>query len=343
MSARLRLAVTTALVVLMALAAFEAVFYLELLIDSDVNGTYLITTRAPRSILLGVLAAGAAALLAGWLGGRVLQGWSSIVANAAEMTAHADFSGRLVEDRHDPESAELTRTFNRLIARVDQLLAVHRQLVADTSHELRTPITTISGNLELLAGPVPEFERAEVLAETRQEVARLKRLVDDLLLLAEMGETVSPERQPVRLDGLAREAVARLPAAEARRIQITAEPEVVLGDEERLGQVVRNLLQNALRYASVAPGAIGLRVERSEREARLVIEDDGPGLPPDALERVFDRFSRLDRSRSRAHGGSGLGLAIVRHVAEAHGGRAWAENRVEGGARFCVQLPEAGG
>jgi signal transduction histidine kinase len=343
MSARLRLAVTTALVVLFALAAFETVFYLEVLADSDANGISLIAARAPRSLVMGVAAAGVAALLAGWLGGRVLQGWSSIVAHAAEMTAHADFSRRLAEDRHDPESAELTRTFNRLIERVDQLLSVHRQLVADTSHELRTPITTISGNLELLAGSVPESERAEVLIETRQEVARLRRLVDDLLLLAEMGETVSPEREPVRLDCLAQDVVARLPAAEVRRIAVTTEPEIVLGDEERLGQVVRNLLHNALRYASMDSGAIGVRVEPGERDARLVIEDDGPGLPPDALERVFDRFSRLDRARSRAHGGSGLGLAIVRHVAEAHGGRAWAENRTEGGARFCVQLPVAEG
>jgi signal transduction histidine kinase len=339
MSARLRLALTTALVVLLALAAFETVFYLEVLSDSEANGTYLITARAPRSILLGVLAASMAALLAGWLGGRVLHGLTSIVASAAEMTERADFSRRLSEDGRDPESAELTRTFNRLIERVDQLLSVHRQLVADTSHELRTPITTISGNLELLAGPVPESERAEVLAETRQEVARVKRLVEDLLLLAEMGETVSPERLPVRLDCLAETEVARLPSAELPRVKLDAQPVVVLGDEERLGQIARNLLQNALRYATSAPGAIGVRVEGVDRSAYLVIEDDGPGLPRHALERVFDRFSRLDRARSRAHGGAGLGLAIVRHVAEAHGGRAWAENRAEGGARFCVQLP----
>jgi signal transduction histidine kinase len=268
-----------------------------------------------------------------------LQGLISIVSTAAEMTEQGDFSRRLAEESRDPESAELARTFNRLVGRVDHLLAVQRQLVADTSHELRTPITTISGNLELLAGPLPESERADVLGETRQEVARLRRLVDDLLLLAEIGESVNPERQPLRLDHLARDAVTRLSAAEGRRVQLVAERVVVLGDEERLGQVVSNLLQNALRYASTAPGAVRVRVDRTECDACIIVQDDGPGIPPHAVEQVFDRFSRLDRARSRAHGGSGLGLAIVRHVAEAHGGRTWAENRVEGGARFCVQLP----
>jgi signal transduction histidine kinase len=339
MSARLRLALTAAGVVLIALVAFETVFYVELLTDDDPTDNYLITARAPRALVVGALAAGSAALLAGWLGGRVLRGMTSIVSIAAEMTEQGDFSRRLPEDRPDREAAELTRTFNRLIERVDHVLAAQRQLVADTSHELRTPLTTISGNLELLGGGLPPSERAEVLVETRQEVGRLTRLVADLLLLAEIGETVSPHREPVRLDQLAEAAVARLPAAEAIRVQVVDEPVVVLGDAERLAQVVGNLLQNALRFASRGPGAVNLRVERNGAEARLVVEDDGPGLPSQALERVFDRFARLDRARSRAHGGAGLGLAIVRHVAEAHGGRAWADNRPGGGARFCVQLP----
>jgi signal transduction histidine kinase len=116
---------------------------------------------------------------------------------------------------------------------------------------------------------------------------------------------------------------------------------VVLGDEERLGQVVSNLLQNALKYASQARGAVVVRIDESAGAAQLVVEDDGPGIPPNALERVFDRFSRIDTARSRSHGGAGLGLAIVRHVAAAHGGRAWAENRPTGGARFYVRVPSA--
>jgi signal transduction histidine kinase len=200
-------------------------------------------------------------------------------------------------------------------------------------------LTTISGNLEFLEGNLPESERAEVLVDTRQEVRRLSRLVEDLLLLAEIGERIHPERAPVRLDFVIDAVVARLSAADVARVEVDHEPVVVAGDEERLGQVVGNLLQNALRYASNSPGAVRVILERDGSRACLTVEDDGPGLPPDALDRVFDRFSRLDKGRSRAHGGFGLGLAIVRHVAEAHGGRAFASNRAGGGARFSVVLP----
>jgi signal transduction histidine kinase len=339
MSTRLRLGLITGLVVLVALVAFEAFFYLEILADGDPSDDYLITARATRAILVGAVAAGSAALLAGWLGGRVLRGMTSIISSAADMTERGDFSTRLSGEVRDPESSELTRIFNRLIERVDRVLAAQRQLVADTSHELRTPLTTISGNLEFLAGNLPESDRAEVLVETRQELRRLSRLVDDLLILAEIGERISPERFPVRLDIVADAAVARLPAADAARVRVVHEPVTVLGDEERLSQIVSNLLQNALRYSSRAPGAVYLSVEHDGVEARLLVEDDGPGLPADELDRVFDRFSRLDKGRSRAHGGFGLGLAIVRHVAEAHGGRAFAGNRPQGGARFTVLLP----
>jgi signal transduction histidine kinase len=133
--------------------------------------------------------------------------------------------------------------------------------------------------------------------------------------------------------------VSRLPEAEAARVQIISEPVVVMGDEERLGQVVNNLLLNALRYASARPGAVRVHITREGDDACLMVEDDGPGLPPDALERIFERFTRLDRARSRTHGGFGLGLAIVRHVVEAHGGQVSAENAPAGGARFRVRLP----
>ena len=339
MSTRLRLGLLTALIVMLALSAFEVAFYMEVLADGDQADHSLIAARAPRALVLGVLAAGCAALLAGWLGGRLLERLTSIVSTAADVTDRGDFSFRLAEDTGNAEAAELTRTFNRLIERVDHVVSAQRQLVADTSHELRTPLTTISGNLEFLAGGLPPAERAEVLADTREEVRRLSRLVNDLLLLAEIGEKVRPERIPVPLDSLVCAEVARLPAALAARVHVEHENVVVPGDEERLGQIVRNLLQNALRYASPANDAVRVSIKREGANACLMVEDDGPGIPTDALDRVFDRFARLDKGRSRAHGGFGLGLAIVRHVAEAHGGHAFAANRAEGGACFTVVLP----
>jgi signal transduction histidine kinase len=240
----------------------------------------------------------------------------------------------------DPTLAEQARRERDLLARVDAMLGAQRQLLADTSHELRTPLTTVRGNLDLLAGELPSAERAEVLDETRQEVDRMSRLVRDLLLLAERGEASPAERAPVRLDRLVAQVVERVAgAANAARVELRLRPVTVPGDEDLLRQLVGNLVENALRHASAAPGAVKVTVERQPPRARLVVEDDGPGLPPHALERVFDRFYRVDRARSRAHGGSGLGLAIVRHIATAHGGQVWAENREPHGARFCVLLP----
>jgi signal transduction histidine kinase len=234
------------------------------------------------------------------------------------------------------ELSKRARTFDGLVARVDDVLNKQRQLLADTSHELRTPLTTIRGNLELLERDLPTAERAEVLAETREEVDRMARLVRDLLLLAESGSgALQLEKVPLRLDLLTREVVGRLRGGD--RVQIDAEPVLVHGDDERLRQLVANLVQNALRHAS---SSVQVNIQRRSPYALLTVEDDGPGLPTGALERVFDRFYRVDSGRSRTQGGSGLGLAIVKHVAEEHGGRAWAENRADAaGARFSVELP----
>jgi two-component system, OmpR family, sensor histidine kinase BaeS len=245
-----------------------------------------------------------------------------------------------VIDMRGRQVARMRHAYAELVGRVEDILKAQQQLLADTSHELRTPLTTVRGNLDLLERDLPPSERTDILAETREEVDRIARLVRDLLLLAESdsGE-LQLERVPLRLDLLTRDVVGRSPGGE--RVRVQAEPVMVLGDDERLRQLVGNLVQNAVRHATDSDGAVTVTVRRKPPDAVLEVEDDGPGLPPEALERVFDRFYRVDRARSRSHGGSGLGLAIVRHVAEEHGGRAWANNRTDGssGARFSVTLP----
>src|SRR5207244_3262233 len=149
---------------------------------------------------------------------------SRIVTAAARVAEAGDFTRRLPEDPRDPEVARLTATFNRLIQRVDEVLAVQRQFVADTSHELRTPLTTINGNLELLEHDLSANERAETLLETRQEVRRMARMVRDLLLLAEVGELGGRERHPVRLDLLTRAVVGRLGLERGLRVHVVTEP-----------------------------------------------------------------------------------------------------------------------
>jgi signal transduction histidine kinase len=340
MSVRRRLAMTTGLIVLVALTAFEALFYFEILTDDSPDNNHLVAGRVPRAIVLGGTAVIFSAMFAAWLGGnRVLMPLISIVGAAARLVEEGDFSRRLPEDRGDPEVAQLTRTFNGLVAHVDKALTAQREFVADTSHELRTPLTTISGNLRLLEHELSEQERAEILAETREEVGRMARLVRELLLLAEGGQATTMDQRPLRLDVLARAVVAGVAGLGNERIAVAAEPVAVVADEDRLRQVLINLLENALHYASATPGAVRVTVQHQGVQALLQVEDDGPGLPSDAVDRVFDRFYRADRGRSRRDGGSGLGLTIVRHVVESHGGRVWAENQVEGGARFSVLLP----
>jgi signal transduction histidine kinase len=300
--------------------------------------------RAPRALIVGGIAVISSAMVASWLGGnRVLRPLTSIVGAAARLAEEGDFSCRLPEDRRDPEVAQLTGTLNGLVAHVDRALNAQRQFVADTSHELRTPLTTISGNLRLLEHDLSDQERAEILTETRQEVGRMARLVRELLLLAEGGQESTMDQRPLRLDTLACAVVARVAAPGDERFAVDADPVWVLADEDRLRQVLNNLLENALRYASTNRGAVRVVVQQQVGQALLQVEDDGPGLPSDAVERVFDRFYRADRGRSRRHGGTGLGLAIVRHVVESHGGRVWAENRADGGARFSVLLPSQRG
>jgi signal transduction histidine kinase len=267
----------------------------------------------------------------------VLRPLSRIVQTASGLAEGGDFSRRLAEDARDPEVAALTRTFNGLVVRVDQLLSGQRQLLADTSHELRTPLTTVRGTLDILARELSLEDREEILAESRDEMDRMARLVRELLQLTAGREEAA--YQPVRLDLLALAVSERVAGEESQRVEVTGEPVSVLGDEDRLTQLISNLVENALRHASDLPAAVTVRVKRAPPNVLLEVEDDGPGIPPEALERVFDRFFRLDRGRARALGGSGLGLSIVKHVAEAHGGRVWAENRSEGGARFSVLLP----
>src|ERR671933_1235520 len=248
MTVRRRLALVTGLIVLVTLVTFELLFYLEVFLD-PARDNELVLERVPRALILGTGAVLVAAGLAAWLAGtRALRPLSRIVSAAARVAEEGDFSRRVAEDPHDPEVAQLTATFNRLIQRVDDALAAQRQFVADTSHELKTPLTTVNGNLEVVEQAPSSEERAEILRETRQEVRRMARLVRDLLLLAEVGEADRREWHPVRLDLLAHTIVSRVAGSGAARVRITVEPIVVAGDEERLGQLLTNLLQNALRY-----------------------------------------------------------------------------------------------
>jgi two-component system OmpR family sensor kinase len=225
-----------------------------------------------------------------------------------------------------------------------------RQFIADASHELRTPLTSVRGFAELhRIGAVPEGAPLEdAMARIESEAARMGILVDDLLLLARLDQQRPLERRPVDLVGLVADAVAAAGAAapeRAIRVDVAADAAAltVPGDSTRLRQVVDNLVSNAVRY-SPPDSEVEVRVGLSRDDGQpdwgtLEVVDHGPGMTPEVAARVFERFYRADRARSRQHGGSGLGLAIVAAIVAAHGGRVEVDSAPGQGSTFRVLLP----
>lgn len=222
--------------------------------------------------------------------------------------------------------------------------AVRRDFVANVSHELRTPLASLRALAESLQeGALEDRALADrFLAQMLEEVDRMSRLVNDLLDLSALEAGVVQLRQEAWQAQELLEAVARryAPVAVQKGVHLTVGPgnAQLRADRDRLEQALGNLVENAVKYTPPG-GRVELGVELRGGEVHLVVEDTGPGIPPEHLPRVFERFYRVDSSRSRAEGGTGLGLAIVKHIALAHGGRVEARNRPEGGARFAVVLP----
>jgi two-component system OmpR family sensor kinase len=222
-------------------------------------------------------------------------------------------------------------------ARQDTQAALERQreFVADASHELRTPLTAVLANLELLAEELGG-DQAHTAQAALRSTRRMRRLVGDLLLLARAdAERVRP-RRPTDLSDVVVEAAGELePVADDHHLLVDAHPVVVRAVRDELHRMTLNLLENAIKHTP--PGThIKVATSALNGEAVLVVEDDGPGIPPELEPRVFDRFVRAGRDGGR---GAGLGLAIVRAVATSHGGTVSLERPAEGGTRFVVRLP----
>ncbi len=257
-----------------------------------------------------------------------------------------DAPGTLAVPRTHDEISALATTMNQLLARIRTSLERERSLVADASHELRTPFAVLQGELELAQRP--GRSRDELLATVQvaaEEVARLTRIADDLLLLSrgDQGQLpITPVVVSVHdyLEGIADHAHSRI-VEHGMTCQVDARSSLRARlDPDRMRQVVDNLIDNALRYCP--PGsAIELRAGAVDRDLWLEVADDGPGFDPAFLPHAFERFRRSDTSRSRDQGGAGLGLAIVQSIVSAHNGTVIAENRPAGGACVRVTLPEA--
>ncbi|MCX7782062.1 MAG: ATP-binding protein [Meiothermus sp.] len=239
------------------------------------------------------------------------------------------------------ELAELGRAFNDVAAELTAKEQRERQMIADIAHELRTPLTILKGDLESMSDGLLEAS-SENLRRLVGEVDLLTRLVQDLrtLSLSDTGQLVLRPRL-IALNRLVEDVLANFqPRAEAAgvELQATLRPLSTHADPERLQQVLLNLLENALRHTPKG-GQIAIILDSEGENAVLEVCDTGPGVAPEHLPHLFERFYRAEPSRARESGGTGLGLAIVKALIEAHGGRVAADNRPEGGARFWIHLP----
>jgi two-component system OmpR family sensor kinase len=281
---------------------------------------------------VGIAAFLLGSLLAIAISGRVLAPVRELT-ETARAISETDFTRR-IEVRGSDELAELARTFNAMLDRLEEAFATQRSFLSDAGHELRTPITIVRGHLEVM-GDDPE-ERRETLELVTDELDRMGRLVDDLLLLARARRPDFLRPEAVALEELSAEVLAKAEALAPRDWRLaSAGGGTLSADRQRLTQALINLAQNAASH-TVEGEAIELGAEIRNGEALLWVEDHGPGIPADEQERVFERFYRSDGTRAE---GSGLGLSIVRAIAEAHGGRVEVDSAPGRGSRFTVVIP----
>jgi two-component system OmpR family sensor kinase len=285
--------------------------------------------RIAAGVNLGVLVL--ASCLAWLIAGRVLAPLR-LLRDAARSIGESDLTRRIPVQGND-ELADLARTFNDMLDRLEEAFASQKAFISDAGHELRTPITIIRGHLDVM-GEDPE-ERRQTLELVEDELDRMGRLVNDLLLLAKASRPDFLQPETIDLEDLTRELFAKASALAPRdwRLAEVGSGRIV-ADRQRLTQAIMNLSQNAVAHTGNGD-AVEFGSERRNGTVRLWVKDTGPGVAEEDQNRIFERFVRLDR---RAEG-AGLGLAITQAVAEAHGGRVELDSRPGQGARFTVIIP----
>ncbi len=297
-----------------------------------------------RSVLLGALAAGLAAVIITLvLSGRILRPVENLTAAAGRM-AQGDLNVRVPVESQD-ELGQLAGAFNAMAGSLAKQEELRRNMVSDVAHELRTPLTNLRGYLEATRDGLINADYA-LMDSLYEETMLLSRLVNDLqeLAQADAGQ-LTLLRNPTPLAGVVEQAVAMLrPQAHTKQITLEADlPDdlpLVDVDAERIGQVLRNLLNNAIAHTPDG-GTISVNAKVQGGEVLVAVRDTGEGIAPEHLPHVFDRFYRADKSRARQTGGAGLGLAIVRQLVVAHNGTVGVESAVGQGSTFTFTLPVA--
>ncbi len=310
-------------------------------------GTPLSVVDRALNILILVLAIGGVSavllsvLLGNWIARSALRPIDAVTTTALQITLADDLSRRIpLEVPAGSEVGKLIQAFNETLARLEKLFSAQSRFLADVSHELRTPLTSIRGNVELIRRMGPD---AESLDAVQSEVDRMIRLVGDLLLLsrAEAG-TLPLSKAPVEVDTLLLEVLQQAVGLAQGKVEVcigNLEQTVVIGDRDRLKQLLLNLVVNALQYTQPG-GRVVLSLRVVDDWVHITISDNGPGIPPEELPHIFDRFYRVEKSRSRsALGGSGLGLSIAQWIAQSHDGRIEVASEPGKGTTFSVWLP----
>ena len=282
-----------------------------------------------------------ALLLAAVSGGAIVRSAlspvSKISRTARSIETGSDLSQRVSYKGPRDEIGELASTFDHMIEHLDKVFQSQRFFVADASHELRGPLTVIRGNLDLLKRKLSQADRQESLRAIERESIRMSKIVDNLLLLAEVESGQPTLQQRVSLKKIVLEEVDRARDLAGKRKIIVERQEdlTVKGDTQRLKHLLANLIDNAIKYTS-DHGIIMLSLFQDGESACLEVADDGIGIAPDHLLHIFDRFYRVDKARSRTGGGTGLGLAIVKGIAEQHDGRVAIVSEPGKGSTFTV-------
>lgn len=299
-----------------------------------------------QSLGYAVTASVLAALLLSLLLSRRIVAPIHTLTDASQRITAGHYAERVQVNGTD-EIAHLATGFNQMATQLEQVEVMRRQLIGDVTHELRTPLTSIKGYMEgLVDGVLPATP--ETFNQIHREADRLSRLVDDLQELSSVeAKAYSLDIHPVALSNLVQTTLVRLsPQATAKSItlhsQLPADLPLIEADEDRITQVLVNLVANAIQYTP-DQGEVTVSAKRQGEEILVSVADSGIGIPPEHLANLFTRFYRVDKSRSRnAGGGSGIGLTIAKHLVEAHGGRIWAESKGDGqGSTFTFILKVA--
>lgn len=300
--------------------------------------------QAARPLGIAGLAAVLLALLGSWwLMGRALQPIVEVTRVAKRIAATGQVEERVAVPAARDELYELASTLNEMLARQEQTVRRQRQFMVDASHELRGPLMVIRGNLDLLQMDMPSEDRRASAREATEEAERMAHLVGDLLFLAERDAHERLDSQPVALNEVVDQIWQRVCGLDAGKHELVLEcnePAIVVGDPYRLGQMIWNLVDNALRYTNPG-GQVRLCLRNHGQVAELAVTDTGIGIPAAHLPHIFERFYRVDRARSRNESSTGLGLPIIKQVAETHGGQVRVHSEAGIGTAFTVALPVA--